>query len=228
MRHTIAQRFYLPSICILCNQYHQGGVAICSDCKRHMSPLGPACEQCALPLPESQHLICGHCIKEKPIYDRVISAYRFEEPLRTLLHEFKYKEGLYLLSFLTSLMHQAILDKSHDTECFIPIPMHPHRLRQRGFNQSALLTKQLAHTLRRPYHVSCCKKIINTRPQAELNAQERQTNLQSAFEAMPLPYKKVTLVDDLLTTGSTANALAGVLKSRGVEYVDIVCCARAV
>jgi len=106
--------------------------------------------------------------------------------------------------------------------------MHPKRLKQRGFNQAAVLTQSLGKKLNLPYRLNSCQKIINTAPQARLNGEQRQTNLKQAFIAEKLPYQHVMLVDDLLTTGSTANELALTLKKVGVQRVDIWCCARAV
>lgn len=229
MRHkiaSIAQRLRLPAICALCNQYHHGRSAICTECQLHLIPVGPACYHCALPLPEGDFLVCGHCCKKKPYIDQAIAAYRFEEPLRTLLHEFKYHEGLYLCSFLTTLIVNALPEEATKTQCLIPVPMHPKRLQQRGFNQAAELTKQLGRLLKLPYDLTHCKKILNTAPQASLNAEQRQKNLRHAFHADPLPYQHITLVDDLLTTGSTVNELAKQLKKQGVNRVDVWCCAR--
>ena len=229
MRHkitSISQRLRLPSICALCNQYHRGRLAVCASCHALLTPIGPACYHCALPLPDNNFVICGHCCKKKPYFDHAIAAYRFEEPLRTLLHDFKYHEGLYLCSFLTTLIANALPPDAVNTQCLIPVPMHPIRLRQRGFNQAAELAKQLAHTLNLPFDLFSCKKIINTAAQAGLNEQQRRKNLRDAFEAKPLPYQHITLVDDLLTTGSTANELAKVLKKQGVTRVDVWCCAR--
>jgi len=231
MRHRIAQitqLLRLPAICTLCTQYHQGHLAVCDECLQFITPLGPACRHCATPLPDSTFLVCGQCCLKRPAVDHVISAYRFEEPLRTLLHQFKYREGLYLSSFLTTLMLNAMPTDMHNTQCLIPVPMHPKRLKQRGFNQAAELAKRLAQTLQRPCHRSLCHKIINTAPQAGLNAKQRRHNLRHAFIAKPIPYQHVTLVDDLLTTGSTANELACVLKKQGAVRVDLWCCARAV
>ena len=229
MRHkmsSISQRLRLPAICVLCNQYHRGRLAICDKCHHHIMPVGPACYHCALPLPEGDFLVCGHCCKQKPYVDQAIAAYRFEEPLRTLLHEFKYHEGLYLCSFLATLIENALPQAAKETQCLIPVPMHPERLRQRGFNQAAELTKKLGYTLKLPYDLSHCKKIINTAPQASLNAKQRRKNLRNAFRAEPLPYQHITLIDDLLTTGSTVNELAKILKTQGVRRVDVWCCAR--
>jgi ComF family protein len=229
MRHimaSISQRLRLPAICSLCNQYHQGRLAICAECHQHLRPIGPACYHCAIPLPEGDFLICGYCCKNKPYVDQVIAPYHFEEPLRTLLHEFKYHEGLYLCSFLATLISNALPPEAPNTQCLIPVPMHPKRLRQRGFNQAAELTKQLGRTLNLPYVLSHCKKTTNTVPQASLNADQRRKNLQNAFISEPLSYQHITLVDDLLTTGSTVNELANVLKKQGVAQVDVWCCAR--
>lgn len=230
MRHkitSISQRLRLPAICVLCNHYHRGRLAVCAECHPLLSPIGPACHYCALPLPDTDFLVCGHCCKDKPSVDRAIAPYYFEEPLRSLLHEFKYHEGLYLCSFLANILMTAIPKEALNTECLIPIPMHPKRLQQRGFNQAAELAKHLSRAFNIPYALSHCKKIINTAPQAELTATERRKNLRDAFHASPLPYQHVTLVDDLLTTGSTVNALAKTLKQLGVTRVDVWCCARA-
>lgn len=230
MRHkvtSISQRIRLPAICILCNQYHQGLVAVCHACIELLSPIGTSCLHCALPLPETSFLVCGQCCKKKPTFDNTFSAYHFEEPLRSLLHEFKYHEGLYLSSFLATLILKALTPKALITECLIPVPLHPARLKQRGFNHAAELVKYLSRVLKIPCALSHCRKIINTAPQAELSAPDRRNNLCGAFYAKPLPYQHVTLVDDLLTTGSTVNELAKTLKEQGVHQVDVWTCARA-
>lgn len=223
---SIAHKFRLPAICGLCNQYHSNQLAICTSCIALLTPLGPSCTYCALPLPDSGFIICGRCCRKQPYVDKVITAYCFDEPLRTLLHEFKYREGLHLLTFLTSLMLQALPKEGYQTECLIPVPMHIKRLRHRGFNQAAELTKHLARKLNLPYDLAHCKKTLNTRPQAGLNANARQKNLRGAFQASPRNYKHITLIDDLFTTGSTANELARMLKGQGVTRVDLWCCAR--
>ncbi len=223
---SISQWLSLPSVCVLCNQYHQGTVAVCEACQMLFTPLGQVCCHCAMPLPPSDFLVCGQCSKKKPYYDSTIAALRFEEPIRTLLHEFKYQEGLYLADFFAALIAKALSKDALETQCLIPVPMHPKRLRQRGFNQAAELVKKLGKRLKLHYDLSHCKKIINTAPQASLNREQRQKNLHNAFQAEPLLYQHVTLVDDLLTTGSTANALAKLLKEQGVTRVDVWCCAR--
>ena len=172
-------------------------------------------------------MTCGECIKLKPAIDQSIAPFSFEEPLRTLLHEFKYRHGLYLVSFLAQLILANLPENAHQTECLIPVPMHPARLRQRGFNQAAELAKVIGKALNIPCKMHLCQKTTHTLPQAGLNAAQRKKNLINAFQTSPHPHKRVTLIDDLLTTGNTANELAKTLKRQGVEHVAIWCCARA-
>ena len=198
------------NLCILCAQRNDSKQIVCSFCNRLI-------QQYAMPLSIES---------SASAINQVITAYRYEEPLRTLLHTFKYHQGLYLTSFLVHLMLQAPFD-SAQTDCFIPVPMHRKRLQQRGFNQAAHLAQRLSRICQRPCINHACQKIKNTAPQAGLNAHQRQINLKNAFVSRTLPYKHITLVDDLYTTGSTANEIATVLKDKGAKRVDIWCCARA-
>jgi ComF family protein len=224
----VTQGLRLPSICILCNQFHKGLLAVCSPCIDLLPQLGIACQHCAYPLPNTDYLVCGHCIKKQPYFDRVLITYQFEEPIRTLLHRFKYHNGLYLASFFSHLIINSVHHVHNKPQCLIPVPMHPHRIKQRGFNHAAILAKSVSKKLEIPCHLNTCQKMINTAPQASLNQKQRHKNLHQAFKAQPLPYHHVALIDDLFTTGSTANELALTLKNKGVEQIDVWCCARTV
>jgi len=225
---SVTQSIRLPSICIICNQFHKSSLAVCSYCIELITPLGPACRHCAYPLPDESYLICGACIKKPPHFERTLINYKFAEPLRSLLHHFKYRNGLYLASFLCHLMLNALQNNDCRPQCIIPVPMHPKRIRQRGFNQAAVLAQFLAKRLDLPCDLHSCRKIKNTAPQASLDGEQRQKNLRHAFHTAPLRYQHIALVDDLLTTGCTANELALTLKKSGVQQVDIWCCARTV
>ena len=224
---SITHNLGLPSICILCNQFHKGALSLCNLCVDLLTPLNQACQHCAHPLPPTSHLLCGNCIKKPPHFDRAYVSYLYEEPLRSLIHQLKYYKKLHLASTLSYLMIRG-LQEFDRPECLVPVPMHSKRIRQRGFNQSALLTKLIAKQLRLPYQLNCSQKISNTLPQAGLNSEQRRKNLRNTFKTVPLPYKHIMLIDDLLTTGSTANELAKAFKKTGIERVDICCCARAV
>lgn len=225
---SLTQKLRLSSICALCNQFHDSKIAVCSHCIELMPLLGPSCHYCAYPLPDMHYLICGQCIKKKPYFDRTIVNYTFEEPLRSLLHHFKYRNELYLGTFLSCLILKSVQTHTNLPQCLIPIPMHPQRIKLRGFNQAAILARLLAKKLQLPYDLSSCQKILNTMPQASLDSKQRQKNLRHAFRTKKIPYQHVALIDDLLTTGYTANELALTLKKSGVKQVDVWCCARTV
>lgn len=225
---SIAQSIRPPAICVLCNQFHKRTLALCDFCIQLLPALENACRQCAYPLADPTYPLCGHCIKTPPSFDAATIAYRFEEPLRSIVHQFKYKDGLFLGSLLTELIIKAWEKNPTHPQCLIPVPMHPKKLKQRGFNQAVILTRLLSKRLGLPKDLNSCKKIINTPPQALLDSQKRIQNIKDAFSVNKIPYNHIALVDDLLTTGSTANELAHSLKQFGVERVEIWCCARAV
>lgn len=217
----------LPAVCRICRQYHANHHAICEACTALLDPLGFACQTCAIPILQPDPALCGACAVKPPHLNRILTAYRFTEPLRTLLHAFKYEAALYLTSFLAHLMLQA-KPEHYVTNCLIPIPMHVTRLHRRGFNQAAVLTQYLGKMLGIPYELDMCTKVLATPAQAGLPAQQRHTNLIQAFSARSVPYPHVTLIDDLFTTGATANEVAKTLKQQaGVRQVDLWCCARA-
>jgi ComF family protein len=226
LQYTNSKIRKLPSICFLCNQYHRENDAICAECSNFFQTLGHACDYCAKPLPNIENTICNACSLNKPFVDKVFTAYLFEEPLRTLLHEFKYHNGLFLASLLTKLMLKAPIDKDK-IGCLMPIPLHHKKLKERGFNQAAILAVNLSKIINVPYDINSTQKTRGTRAQAGLKAEERGINLQNAFVSEKQSYKQITLVDDLLTTGSTANELAKTLKEQGAEKVYLWCCARA-
>lgn len=231
MRHkllSIAQSMRLPSICVLCNQFHANRTAVCSFCMGLLPRLGTCCHHCAHPLFTDDYPICGLCIKNPPFFDEAVVSYSFTEPLRSLLHQFKYYNKLYLGSFFSQLILNGWQQTQPHPQCLIPVPMHAQKIKARGFNQTIILTRLLARKLKIPANFTQCKKIINTAAQANLTREERQKNVRGVFQVKPVPYEHVALVDDLLTTGSTANELARSLKNAGVKRVDIWCCARTI
>jgi ComF family protein len=166
-------------------------------------------------------------MRKQPAIDCILSSFAFETTLRHVLHRYKYHEGLYLTAFLATLMLEA-LPTHYTTQCLIPIPMHRAQLKRRGYNQAQLLAQYLGRAIHRPVNTSHCEKIRDTANQAGLSARMRQGNLRHAFLVKKIPYRHVTLVDDLITTGSTTNELARTLKRTGVERVDVWCCAKTV
>lgn len=211
-----------PAICLLCRRAYQRGHAVCQPCLNQFPKLQNPCPQCGMP---NTHGLCGQCIKQKPQTDGLWVAYPFIEPIRTLIHQFKYQKGLYLSKLLSELICHSHPPRP---DCLIPIPMHPKRLHQRGFNQACLLSQQLSKRLKLPCDFVHCQKIKDTAPQAGLSLNTRKKNLDNCFSTQALQYDYVALVDDVYTSGATANALAKALKKSGVKRVDVWCVARTV
>ncbi|KTD66108.1 ComF family protein [Legionella spiritensis] len=223
---SITQRFRIPAVCLLCGSYHRGCYAVCRTCEGLLTRIDHPCRYCGLPLIDESFAVCGHCVKQRPAFDKVLTAYRFEGALRTLLHDYKYGQTLAIRTFLAKLMLDALPRQPYKPDCLIPVPLHLKRLRQRGFNQAVELAKLLAGQLNIPCYRTLCRKTINTPAQVGLSSQQRRKNLRHSFTIGPHNFQHVTLVDDLLTTGSTASELARQFKKQGVRRVDVWCCAR--
>lgn len=228
MLNGLLKGLTLPSICVVCQQYHQECSALCQYCKTLLTPLGPACIQCAMVLPDDSFLRCGLCATRVSPIDRCYVHWQYKEPLRSLLHQYKYGQSLYLTSFLVDLMLVDLPLRQEQPICLLPVPMHALRLRERGFNHALELTKCLSKRLNLPYESDLLQKTRHTVTQASLGASARQHNLKAAFSIKVHQLTHVALIDDLMTTGSTALELAHILKKSGVEQVEIWVCARAV
>jgi ComF family protein len=235
MLSTLAQgikELVFPDNCVLCraflNSRHER--QLCEACLHTVEyNVPPFCAAC------SRHLehftddgVCAICRKQERQYDRAWAVCFYNEPMRQLLHSFKYNGKTSLRKTFIPLIRKFI-DTYHlpmeDFDCVVPVPLHPVRLRERGFNQSALLSEALC----RHYHLNHQPKaLIRQRPtatQTTLDQKQRWTNLEGAFRMSPsesVVEKSVLLVDDLLTTGATANAAATALKDSGAAYVGIL------
>lgn len=222
---SISRRLYLPTLCALCNQSHSGILAVCTYCMDYIHPIEHRCKTCAMLLPDGNFPVCGACIKNPPAIDACHVLYDYEEPLRTLMHRFKYQNHLHLLPVLGHLMLHSL--QATQAQCLIPVPLHPKRLNERGFNQAALLARWLGKKTHLPVANKICYKIQNTSPQASLDRAAREKNLAHAFKIQSTSFERVMLIDDLITTGTTSNELAKKLKEHGVTRVELWCCARA-
>lgn len=225
----IPQKLRIPAICALCEQYHKDEGTVCNFCRHFFTKIQKKCAKCSLPLINpTPNSLCGKCLSNKVFYDKVYVNYIYEEPLKTLIHQFKYKDGIYLKNFFINLMLKNPEINHMHTECLIPIPIHIDKQKKRGFNQSALLAYGLAKKLKISVSHNYCQKVINTLPQAHLNLKDRIKNLKNSFTIQKPPFKHITLIDDLITTGTTVNEIAKQFKKQGIETVNIWCIARAI
>lgn len=216
----------LPSRCSLCLAADPSGLNLCPDCRADLPWLGPACPRCALPLSRPGQA-CGHCQAHPSGLDRCTALFSYAPPLDALVQQFKFGQRLYLARLFADLLAERMLDCARP-DCIIPVPLHPSRQRERGFNQALEIARPLARQLGCALDYTSCRKIHSTPIQSRLTAAQRRHNLRGAF-AMQRPLhniRHVALVDDVMTTGSTLETLAKTLRAAGVEYIEAWVCAR--
>lgn len=214
-----------PDHCQLCDAPATEG--LCPSCREDLPYNRHACIQCGLPLPQPLEVVCGNCQQKPPPVDRSWIPFLYAAPLDRLIGQFKFSEQLPRGRLLSRLLEQQLPAALPMPELLIPVPLHPDRLRQRGYNQALELAKPLARRLGIPIDHRSCQRTVQTRPQHALQKQQRARNLRGAFRIIrPLAARHVALVDDVVTTGNTVNELARQLKRAGVVQVDVWAVAR--
>ena len=224
-----------PPRCLLCGHPGQkrghAAVDLCGFCQGQLPFNQTACISCALPLPQntSPSAICGRCQKKPPAFDASLSLFCYEQPAVWLIQQLKFNDRLAHARLLGNLLAQKAQQCDALPECVIPVPLFNKRLRQRGFNQSVELAKPVAQKTGLPIVLNLVERTRATESQTGLDAKQRRKNIKGAFRVVrAVPYKYVAIIDDVVTTGSTVNELARVLKKAGVERVDVWSIARAV
>lgn len=221
-----------PSICVSCGEiveaspYHN----ICGGCSRLMKLIeDPRCLTCGFPFfgdAESQ-AYCSHCEHLDPEFGKGRSLALFRGPLRAVIHGLKYENGLWALRDLRRLMSVAPDLASYvDGATLVPVPLHPRKRRERGYNQSALIVGELTEVFTGARSESLLERVVDTESQTRFNRQERIRNLRNAFSLKAKhaidPAKRYVIVDDVFTTGSTLNACAAGLRRAGALRVDVL------
>lgn len=191
----------------------------CEACDASLPYLGAAhCPVCALPSPGGE--ICGQCLADPPLFTRTTAVFGYSFPLDKLIQSMKYREQLALASaFAKKLVQRIAIDDLPDL--IIAMPLHPDKLRARGFNQSLLLARTVARELNIELLADACQRLRDTPPQSALPWKEREKNVRNAFSCtMDLAGKRVALVDDVMTTGASLNALAKVVLKQGAIRIS--------
>jgi competence protein ComFC len=194
----------------------------------------PFCQKCAEPFfgAITGPFSCGNCANQTLYFDAAIAGYRARGIVRRLIHEFKYHHRIYLRHVVGDWLAAVLDDPRIDPQQFdviIPVPLHPAKQRERGFNQAGLLAASLAHRTKLPMD-SALERIRYTSTQTAFDRAERLENLRNAFRLRRrgnVRDLRVLLVDDVLTTGSTLSECARVLKDAGALSVYAATAARA-
>lgn len=218
-------RYILPHRCLLCGEAG-GKDVLCPPCHAGLPVHRDAhCPCCALPTPDGR--VCGQCLKSPPAYDRTIAALSYEFPLDTLIQELKYRHQFALVPLLGVLLADRIRQSSLRPDVLIPMPLHPSRLRERGFNQALELAKVVAVKMELPLLPRGAERIRATPPQVGLPWKERTKSVRGAFSStIDLSGKHVAILDDVMTTGSSLHELALALRKQGAVEISAVVVAR--
>lgn len=229
MRSLRALFFPRSVSCLICKELPEEGKELCASCYRKLArPQEPVCNHCGKSgdfLFEED--VCDRCLMSPPPYTKARAPFVYDEHLRVLVHELKYNNIRCVASELAADL--AALPICQIGDVLVPVPLHPRRERMRGFNQARLLCDEIA---RHTGH-SVCDALARkryTKPQAKLSREKRLTNLQNAIviqNADAIRGKRVLLVDDVMTTGSTVLACTNVLLAAGVKEVFVVTLATA-
>lgn len=208
----------LPQDCLLCGASNASD-GLCAPCRADLPWLDrPLCPRCSLPTPGGE--ICGHCLHHPPSLDRTVAVFSYEFPLDALIQGLKYGQQLNIvLPLATALAQRAQAVPRPDL--LVAMPLHPLRLRERGFNQALELAKVLTQRLGIPLPPNSAERIRATASQVGLPWKERAGNLRNAFAStMDLTGKHVAIVDDVMTTGASLNELGRALRRQGASEIS--------
>ena len=221
---SAARFFALPGQdCALCAASARDSL-VCARCAAALARPGTRCRICAVALPEDG--ICGRCKRRAPAFDSACAAFEYRFPLDRLVQRFKYSGDLAIGRWLALEVAERVAEEPRPDLVVAP-PLAPARLRSRGFNQAIEIAKVVARRIGARCALSALTKSRETAPQPGLARGERLANLRGAFRCtLELRGLHVALVDDVMTTGATAEAIARVLKGSGAASVRVWAVAR--
>ena len=227
---NIIQKYLLPPSCILCENAGFADKDICLPCYEDMPRNIYYCHQCA-EIFETSHAEpqrCGRCLSQTPFFDNTYAPFIYHGIARHLIARLKFNKQYKNARLLGTLLAEYLTQAAPLPDLIIPIPLHPLRYKQRGFNQAFEIAKTVSKYLNCPIDNQSCIRIRDTQHQSRLSAKQRDKNMKHAFKVIQtISAQHVAIVDDVITTGATANDLAKTLKKSGVKRVDIWVCARA-
>ena len=234
-----ALRFMMPVECIGCNRILGSDPIpfVCRLCWENIQPLtGPSCACCDQPFVSSSATLwtpdhkCQDCLERPPVYQRAWTLFPYVPPLQNAICSFKYRGKLGMAKPLASLMILA-MPPSLKADIVVPVPLHPSRLRAREFNQSLLLADYIGRHMGLPVSATALIRVVSTDPQTTLTRHERLRNLRRAFAVrtpLAVTGRRILLVDDVFTTGTTLNECAKTLLKAGAESITAITLARTI
>lgn len=223
----------LPTRCTLCRTDCDGTVALCAACHRDLRALDLCCPRCAEPL-EHPAPLCGRCLKRLPAFDRSFAAFRYAWPLDGLVARFKFSGDLAAGRTLARLFADRVRMTGTDLPALlVPVPLHRERLRERGYDQALELARDIGRDLDIAVAPWLLERTRATARQTDLDAGARRRNVRSAFQVSARALARrsqrpaIALIDDVMTTGSTMNECAKMLRMAGFTDIRAWAIARA-
>jgi len=227
-----------PPRCHICRNFISDdkgrNTHFCSHCLESVAMIRPPlCTICGIPFysfSDENHL-CERCLRKRPFFDQLRAPYLYQGGIMEAIHQMKYGGKAYLAESLGALLASFAGDwmENYGRCLMIPVPLHPKRLRERGYNQSLLLARAMSPLLGMEIDLLSLRRVKYTRSQTGLNSEERKRNVRGAFaldRQKKFKGQSVILVDDVATTGHTMNECARVLKTAGCEKVLCLVLAR--
>ena len=226
----------LPPQCLNCRAAVDRQGELCAECWQAIRFLGePCCQSCGYPFAydEGADALCAACVASPPVYDRARAVMAYDDASRHLVLSFKHGDRLEGAPSYGRWLERAGRRLLDEADLIAPVPLHRWRLLKRRYNQAALMAQALAGRTGLPAVNDLLRRTRATPGQGGLSRAQRRINVRGAFAVRPayrarLAGRRVLLVDDVMTTGATVNAIAAVLRRQGVVGVDVLTLARVV
>jgi ComF family protein len=228
-RLEILRDWFATPACALCGESTTRERRLCGGCERALPELGAHCAVCATPLPGAgiDRLICGRCQQRPPRYAYAHALFRYAAPIDRLIQGAKYHGRLDWLDMLGRRLSDHARVKANAIDAIVPVPLHRSRLRERGYNQSLELARPLSKRLGIGLNLDI-ERVRATRPQKAMSGAERRRNVRNAFAATKeFSGLRIAVVDDVMTSGATVDAVARCLRKAGAASVAVWVVARA-
>lgn len=216
-----------PSTCLVCHKLTKRHLDLCLDCQKQLPTARQSCFSCGLPGQRCYR--CNRCAQQPWSVDSVTSLFQYEGPVVQLVYQMKFNKSLAVTRLFGQLLADKFVHQSrlHCPDVIIPVPLSSTRLLQRGFNQAKEIANYLEQQSGILMDTDSCRRVKHTAFQARLVRSQRQLNVEKAFEIkLSSSYDYVVLVDDVVTSGLTINAMSEQLKQQGVKQIDVWCVAR--
>ncbi len=215
-------RVIYPQTCYFCGKINK--TPICDTCKEKIVYINePRCKKCGKPIRYLEKEFCEDCQKRKFSYEQGRSIWLHKGPVAWSVYQFKYHNRRIFGEFYAKELWRLYGDKMKEwgVECIIPVPLHPKRRRQRGYNQAEIIAGFLGDYAGLPVCRNAVRRVRYTERQKKLDNRERRKNLKDAFQVSEKwkPVKKVLLIDDIYTTGNTIDEISQKLRGHGVEKI---------